>query len=197
MLRWLRDFPGEEGQLRLLRRWLEALLPECPARDDVISAAGELSANAVAHTASGRGGSFTVEVTWWRAAVRVAVADDGAPTAPHVIQDTQRENGRGLMMVRGLSARTGVTGDERGRLVWAEVLWTGTGAAGQPRWKDGYEAAIAAGGVGLASRYPGAVTWFGRATLQWWGLARRAGGGGLVAASSPQELAWRMGLLAS
>ena len=58
--RWRQVFLGEERQLGLLRRWLVACLPECPARDDVISVATELGTNAILHTASGRGGWFSV-----------------------------------------------------------------------------------------------------------------------------------------
>ena len=43
----------------------------------------ELCANAIAHTASGRGGVFTVEVECPRDGVaRVAVTDDGGPSVP-------------------------------------------------------------------------------------------------------------------
>jgi serine/threonine-protein kinase RsbW len=62
-----------------MRRWLASLLPECPAREDVVCVATELGTNAVRHTASGRGAWFAVEVTWHRSVVRVAVADGGAP----------------------------------------------------------------------------------------------------------------------
>ena len=127
-LRWRHVFRGEERQLRVLRRSLASLLPPCPARDDVISVATELGSNALRHTASGHGGLFGVEVTWRASTVRVAVADGGSPTEPHVIEDTAAEHGRGLLLVRGLSARTGVTGDHRGRLVWADIAWDGTGA---------------------------------------------------------------------
>src|SRR5216683_2605664 len=48
---WGRVFPGEERQLGLLRRWLESLLPACPARDDVACVATELGTNAIVHTA--------------------------------------------------------------------------------------------------------------------------------------------------
>src|SRR5690348_17204103 len=56
--RWRQMFSGEERQLGLMRRWLAACLPECPARDDVVSVATELGSNAILHTASGRGGWF-------------------------------------------------------------------------------------------------------------------------------------------
>ena len=141
-LRWRRVFPGEECQVGELRRWLASLLPPCPARDDVAAVASELGANAVKHTFSGRGGCFAVEVTWYGNVVRVAVADSGGPAEPHVIDDPAGENGRGLLLVRGLSVRTGVCGDRRGRLSWADVAWgdplTATVAA-----PDGWEAVTA------------------------------------------------------
>lgn len=123
VLRWRQVFPGEPRQLGVLRRSLVSLLPECPARDDVISVATELASNALRHTASGHSGRFTVEVAWGESAVRVGVADGGSPTEPHVIQDPAAEHGRGLLLVDGLSERTGVAGDHRGRLVWADIAW--------------------------------------------------------------------------
>jgi serine/threonine-protein kinase RsbW len=127
--RWRRDFPGEESQLSVLRRWLASLLPPCPARDDVVSVANELGSNAIVHTLSGRGGRFAVEVGWYGPLVRVAVTDGGAPAGPRIIDDPADEHGRGLLVVRELSARTGECGDERGRLVWADVPWGDAGAA--------------------------------------------------------------------
>ena len=127
-LRWRQLFHGEERQLGVLRRWLASVLPECPARDDVISVATELGSNALRHTASGRGGLFAVGVTWHESTVRVAVADCGSPTEPHVIEDPAAEHGRGLLLVLGLSVRTGVTGDHRGRVVWADIAWAGPNA---------------------------------------------------------------------
>jgi anti-sigma regulatory factor (Ser/Thr protein kinase) len=126
---WRCVVPGDERELGRLRRWLAALLPECSARDDVISVATELGANAIRHTASGRGGSFTVEITWYHSALRVAVSDHGAPKPPRLINDPMGEYGRGLLLVRGLSVRTGVCGDESGRQVWADVAWDGSSGA--------------------------------------------------------------------
>jgi len=116
----------------VLRRRLTALLPSCPARDDVIAVANELACNAVRHTLSGQGGRFTVEVTWHGAAVQVAVTDSGAATGPAEIDEPDGEHGRGLLLVRELSLRWDVCGDERGRRVWADVPWTGTPWAGTP-----------------------------------------------------------------
>jgi Histidine kinase-like ATPase domain len=131
---WRRVFPGEERQLAVLRRWLESLLPDCPERDDVVCVASELGTNAVRHTATGRGGWFVVEIICQQSAVRVAVTDCGAPGEPHMIDDPAGEHGRGLLVVQGLSVRTGVCGDHRGRLVWADVRWD-TAQAAAAGWK--------------------------------------------------------------
>jgi hypothetical protein len=189
-LRWRRVFAGQERELGTLRRWLRSLLPECPARDDVISVASEIASNAVVHTASGRGGWFAVEVTWSGPVVRVAVADGGARTGPRMAADPTGEHGRGLVVVVALSARTGVCGGPGGRLVWAEIPWD-AGAVASGSGRDPFEVVIGEGEAGLASRFASVPAWFGRSTLQWWALAR----GGLVSAPSAQELASLLGRL--
>jgi serine/threonine-protein kinase RsbW len=189
-LRWRRVFRGEERQLSVMRRWLATLLPDCPARDDVATVATELASNAVRHTASGLGGWFSVEVTWHRSAVRVAVTDGGAPSGPRMIDDPEGEHGRGLLVVHGLSAHSGTCGDERGRMVWADVFWGDDAGAAEPGTpQDRYEAAIQDGLATLASHFARVPIWFGRSTLQWWAMA----GGELVAAPSAQELASLLG----
>lgn len=107
VLRWRQVLSGDERSLRDLRHWLASLLPACPACDDVISVANEM-ANAIRHTASGRRGKFGVEITRHAAAVRVTVADGGAPAEPRLTDDPTAENGRGLLLVRGLSLHAGV-----------------------------------------------------------------------------------------
>jgi len=128
-MRSRRVFRGDERQLGVMRRWLTSLLPAEPARDDVTLVATELASNAICHTASGQGGCFTVEIIWWQSVVRVGVADCGGPAQPQVIEDPAGEGGRGLLLVSCLSSRTGVCGDQRGRLVWADVRWDGPGPA--------------------------------------------------------------------
>ena len=122
-LRWRQVYRGLESQISELRRWLAGLLPPCEARDDVMTVAVELATNAVRHTASGRGGRFALELTWSRFAVEVAVADGGAEDEPRLVDEPMSECGRGLRVVHALSSHTGVTGDRRGRLVWAEIPW--------------------------------------------------------------------------
>lgn len=186
-LRWRRVFPGEAAQIGELRKWLAEMLPECGARDDVVAVAVELATNAVRHTGSGRGGLFAVEIGWYMRAVRATVADQGAPSGPRLIDDPMADNGRGLRMVHELSSRTGVTGDHRCRLVWAEVPWPGD-AGLRPVIFPPCEAVVRDGQGILARRHGGVVTWFGRSTLQWWALAGKRGSDRLVAAGSAEEL---------
>jgi anti-sigma regulatory factor (Ser/Thr protein kinase) len=134
MPRWRRVFPGQDDQVREVRRWLTGLLPAIPERDDAVVVAVELVTNAIRHTASGRGGLVMVEVTWCGTVLRLAVADGGAPEGPRLAgaPGGLAEGGRGLHLVRALAASTGVCGDPRGRLVWADIGWTGPGPAVPP-----------------------------------------------------------------
>jgi anti-sigma regulatory factor (Ser/Thr protein kinase) len=180
-------FPGHPRELAPLRRWLTSLLPECPARDDVVSVANELGGNAVEHTASGRpGGWFAVEITWHPSVVQVAVADCGGPAEPRVIDDPGGERGRGLLVVQRLSLRTGYTGDHHGRLVWAQCAWHDPHPAAPAAAQDPYQATVRAGEAALARRFADVPAWFGHATMAWWALAGTAG---LVSAPTASELA--------
>jgi len=184
-LRWWRVFPGEGGQIRELRQWLMDLLPRCDARDDVILVANELAANAVCHTASGRGGQFSVEVTVADGLLRVVVGDGGGPTAPFVIDDPMSERGRGLRLVRELSVGMGVSGGgEQGRFVHAVLEWPGP-FPGEPDESDAQAAHLRA----LQRQFPQVPVWFGLATRRWWALVATGGEHGLVATASPGELA--------
>jgi hypothetical protein len=81
-----------------------------------------------------------------------------------VIEDPLREHGRGLLMVNTLSVRRGVSGNAQGRVVWADMLWTGPGGPGQPEFPDGFATAIREAEAGLARRYPRVLIWFGSET---------------------------------
>jgi hypothetical protein len=90
------------------------------------------------------------------------------------------------LLVRGLSVRTGATGDHRGRLVWADIAWNGLNAPARAPSQDPYEAAIRDGQTALARRSADVPAWFGRSTLARWALA---GPDELVTAPSARELA--------
>jgi serine/threonine-protein kinase RsbW len=119
-LRWHQVFPAEGRELSRMRRWLASLLPDGPARDDVLSIATELASNAVLHSRSGRpGGQFTVRADIG-CGVRVEVCDEGGPWA----SDDHRgeEHGRGLLIVSQLAKEWGCEGDsETGWRVWFTV----------------------------------------------------------------------------
>ena len=85
----------------------------------------ELCANAITHTASGRGGVFTVEVHLPRDGVaRVAVTDDGGASVPAARSAApMAEGGRGLAMVAACTTRWGFAEAYPGRTVWAEAAW--------------------------------------------------------------------------
>ncbi len=189
--RWRRVFPGDARQLGLLRRWLSSLLPPCPARDDVACVASELAANAIRHSTSGQSDWFAVEITRHPTMVRVAVADSGAASGPREVDDPDSESGRGMVLIRELSARYGVHGDHRGRLVWADVPWADP-ASPSPAQEPG-EAAIRHGEDCLAQQFAGTPAWFGRATHQWWALTT---GHGLISAPTAQQLATTLAELA-
>ena len=110
----------------------------------------EFCANAIAHTASGRGGVFTVEVDCSRIGVaRVAVTDDGGASVPAAGSlDLMAEGGRGLAMVAACTGRWGFAEAYPGRIVWAEASWPvpvpPAGSASRPSRPSGWSPGPAA-----------------------------------------------------
>lgn len=101
------------------------MLEGCPARDQLLTCVSELAANAVEHTDSGAGGTFTVSVGCPRDGVAlVAVTDDGGSGEPEAdgFKDMS-ESGRGLALVEAFSSQWGCRREGRGYLVWAEATW--------------------------------------------------------------------------
>jgi hypothetical protein len=159
----------------------------CAARDDIIAVVSELAANAICHTESGRGGQFSVEVMWSGPHVSVMVGDGGGASEPRIIEDADGEHGRGLRMVRALSVGVGVSGDERGRFVRADLAWAADAYPGTldvaPNQVTTAELEI------LQSQFAGIPIWFGLMTRQWWAMIKVGGGDELISASSARELA--------
>ena len=133
---WARTFGGTPASVREARRFVAEMLPGCPAREVLVACVSELSTNAIAHTASGRGGTFTVAVDLPRDGVaRIAVTDEGGASVPvarpldPVAPGLMAEGGRGLALVAACTNRWGVAEGDRkgpggpGRTVWAEACW--------------------------------------------------------------------------
>ncbi|MGI8446044.1 MAG: ATP-binding protein [Streptosporangiaceae bacterium] len=194
-MRWCKVFPGQEDQITEAAAFVAQLLGSHPDRDGIARCAGELAANAVRHTASGRDGFFAAEVMWTGQTVRVAVSDGGAGTVP----SSQPERGLGLLA--RMSSRWGTEGDYRGRVVWAQFLAsTDLAAAGTAPVATSMplaaERSTAAEAADLAERYRGWHTWFGHWTRQWWAIPRQASAtAALIAEPTAAALARRLDAL--
>ncbi len=118
----MRVFPGSPDQVRQARNFVARVLAGFPAADDALLLASELVTNAIMHTASGAGGTFTITASRYGNRAWIAVRDGGGDKAP-VIRPVSRdrESGFGLGLVDKLADRWGYDGDERGRVVWFEV----------------------------------------------------------------------------
>ena len=113
------EFPGTAGYVGRVRRWLRAALGACPTVDDAVLLASEVITNALEHSASGQGGTFTVTVLHRSADVRVEVTDQGGPWLPDGASNGL--HGRGLVIVGTVACAWGITGDDSGRTVWFEL----------------------------------------------------------------------------
>jgi serine/threonine-protein kinase RsbW len=122
---WSQTFRGTPASVSLARRFVAELLAGCPARETLMTCVSELCANAIAHTDSGHGGVFIVEVDARRDGVaRIAVTDEGADGVPVAgALDLMAEGGRGLAMVAACTSRWGFADAYPGRTVWAEASW--------------------------------------------------------------------------
>jgi anti-sigma regulatory factor (Ser/Thr protein kinase) len=119
-----RVFPGAKDQVARARLFVGDVLDGCPAAADAVLLTSELVTNAIAHTASGRGGKVIVTVYRGDTAVRVDVLDDGSDQAPvvHPVGEP-RESGFGLGLVDLMADRWGHCGGRRSRVVWFMLGW--------------------------------------------------------------------------
>jgi anti-sigma regulatory factor (Ser/Thr protein kinase) len=120
----MRVFLGSPRAVQDAREFVAQAVDGCPVVDDVILLASELATNAILHTASGKGGTFTVVVHSSTGMVRVEVHDGGSEASPGVsAPDDLATTGRGLGLVESLATRWGNLGDRDGRVVWFEMDW--------------------------------------------------------------------------
>jgi serine/threonine-protein kinase RsbW len=115
-------YPGTPEHVRQARADARNLLDGCPAADDVVLCLSELAANAVLHSNSRRpGGTFTVRLESCPGAyIRIEVEDDGGPW---IAKPPDPASGRGLDIIRALTARWEITASPAGRSVWARIDW--------------------------------------------------------------------------
>jgi anti-sigma regulatory factor (Ser/Thr protein kinase) len=118
--------PGTPDQVRRVRQWISAELgPGHPLRDDCLLLASEVVTNAIVHSATGAGGTFSVSLTYSRTQAVVTVQDDGSafpPCACHTTSNSPATSGRGIPLIENLSHRWGLTRQSGTNEVWFELI---------------------------------------------------------------------------
>jgi len=115
------------------RRWLRKVLDRHPRRDDAVILLSEAMTNSVIHTRS-----TAIEVTVHTdvdGRLLITVTDEGSgtiPTAPTRPADDLAESGRGLHLVRVLSARWGFTEEHPRCSLWFVLAPTAPAHPGPP-----------------------------------------------------------------
>jgi anti-sigma regulatory factor (Ser/Thr protein kinase) len=118
--------PHERTSVRLVRHamadQLEAAGVGAPDRDDAMLVLSELVSNAVKHAAPLPSGEIAVRWEVRDDLLHIEITDGGAGSRPHAsVAALSALGGRGLDIVRSVSAQWGVTEDEDCVTVWAEV----------------------------------------------------------------------------
>jgi anti-sigma regulatory factor (Ser/Thr protein kinase) len=114
-------YPAESVQVRVARAALAGWLEGWRRVDEAVLIASEFATNAVLHSASRHGGSFTLRAEVGQDRVRIEVEDAGGPW-----RDGPNDDGRphGFDVVAALAGagNWGIDGDAGGRVAWA---WLG------------------------------------------------------------------------
>jgi anti-sigma regulatory factor (Ser/Thr protein kinase) len=118
-----REFSGHADQVAAARRFVTSAIHHGgPARDVSRLLVSEAATNAVLHSATGDGGTFSVEYLISDDLLRVDVHDGGGPTGPRRrVHHIESMTGRGLDLFDALSDRWGVDGGPDGWTVWFEL----------------------------------------------------------------------------
>jgi anti-sigma regulatory factor (Ser/Thr protein kinase) len=118
-----RVFSGHADQVAAARRFVASAIHGAgPARDVSRLLVSEAATNALLHSGSGDGGTFSVAYLISDDVLRVEVHDGGAPTGPRRrVHHLESMTGRGLDLFDALSDRWGVDGSPGGRTVWFEL----------------------------------------------------------------------------
>jgi anti-sigma regulatory factor (Ser/Thr protein kinase) len=118
-----KEFSGHADQVAAARRFVASAIHDGgSAREVSRLLVSEAATNAVLHSASGDGGTFSVQYLISDHLLRVEVHDGGGPTGPRRrIHHIESMTGRGLDLFDALSDRWGVDGDPDGWTVWFEL----------------------------------------------------------------------------
>lgn len=124
-MEWIQTYPGLPSMVPAVRAFVRGLLVTSPRADDAELVVSELAGNAIRHTPSGRGGTFSVQVSMRPGWVRLAVSDSGTGrwTRPDASPDEVAEYGRGLGIVDACADKVGQDITVAGQTMWAEFAW--------------------------------------------------------------------------
>lgn len=114
-------FAAEPRNISAARRFVAATLAEWDASAfewAAITAASELTTNAVLHART----AFTLSLQLDDDLLRLAVTDDSFRVPRPRSYGVQATTGRGMSLVRALSAAVGVETTAAGKTVWCDVL---------------------------------------------------------------------------
>ncbi|MFD9945472.1 ATP-binding protein [Nonomuraea sp. NPDC059023] len=116
--------PGAPAQVARARNAVtSAIGRDHPLHDEAVLLTSELATNAVLHTQSGAGGTFTVSVRATGDLVRVCVEDAGSDAPPCACRaGGLTTSGRGLPLLEALSHRWGFERSNGANCVWFELL---------------------------------------------------------------------------
>ena len=120
----VRSFPGRADQVGNARALIARFLDGCPMAEEAVLLVSELTANACAHSASGRaGGTFVVRAQVSEGGRVYAEVEDEGSSWDGSFSDVQSPHG--LYLLRALSAECGTRRGDRGWITWFVL--------GQPR----------------------------------------------------------------
>jgi anti-sigma regulatory factor (Ser/Thr protein kinase) len=117
-----RTRPAVSGARRWLADTLTAWNVSGEQLDDAVLALSEVLTNSIEHAAGDQPATITAAL--WHGHLRITVSDPDPETRP---ADDDDEHGRGLLIVRALTTRYGVTRTAAGKVVWFEQLLTAPG----------------------------------------------------------------------
>jgi anti-sigma regulatory factor (Ser/Thr protein kinase) len=113
-------YPAEPAQVRNARKAVAGLLGDTPVTDDALLIVSEFATNAVLHSASRSGGTFTLRAEITGTMLRIEVGDGGGGWNRQPYQDG-RPHGLDVIEAVTGALNWGITGDDSGRTAWAHL----------------------------------------------------------------------------